>query len=132
VSIDWNEVATGLVGAGAFGLLVWAINRWRRRLTMILRQTIVRLRRTTNARALQKERARWVRDALRAKEQVATRRDGHKPTKVTWEGACPDEEWYFGGDRVTYQKYMRDRLAPPLRSYLGRPPRLGTRRPCPC
>lgn len=90
--------------------------------------------RQAHARAVEEERTGLVDAATRANERVLARviptRGG--PTKALWDGACPDETFYFNGDHAMYVRYMRERRVPPLRALPGRPPRVGTREPCRC
>ena len=126
-SVVLSSVVATLIAAG----LLAAFAR-RRSLRAKLLLALRGFRRRKTEYALNRKRERWVREAMAAGETVAVRHIGANPTRTIYEGACKDEEWYFRGNLPLLKQYVSERRSPHLKSSLGRPPRLGTRKPCRC
>jgi hypothetical protein len=126
-SVVLSSVVATLIAAG----LLAAFTR-RRSLLAKLRVGLRGLRHRKTEYAWKRKRERWIREATRMGETVVVRHIGANPTRTIYEGACADEEWYFRGNLPLLKRYVSERRAPHLKSSLGRPPRLGTRKPCRC
>jgi hypothetical protein len=129
--IDLKGIVAAVIVTALLAVSGWALRQWRKPLLAVARRAS-QFRQSMAGRALQRTQKRLVEDAASVNEQVVVRHTGLKPTKVVWDGACPDHEWYFRRDLPMYRRYLNDGRTPPLKSRLGNPPKVGTRRPCPC
>jgi hypothetical protein len=131
VQINTSDFVTGLAVAIASALLRWGSASCRSAIAAGL-NAIAQVKRHFRLRASVQQRERWIREAELANESVVIRHEGRQPTKAIFDGACSGETFHFNGDYALYRRSMHDRRVPHARSYPGRPPRVGTRRPCPC